>query len=117
MRAMNSAEPARLARLERQVACLLQHFGIDADLAAGEMAGSSPFGSPGDIFGAPAVGVPSASGPAMSAPAASPYPPELTAAIARGEKIKAIKIYREVTGAGLREAKAAVETLERGGQP
>jgi hypothetical protein len=117
MRAMNSAEPARLARLERQVDYLLQHFGIDADLAAGEMAGSSPFGSPGDIFGAPAVIVPPVRGPAMSTPAASPYPPELTAAIARGDKIRAIKICREVTGVGLREAKTAVETLERGGQP
>lgn len=30
-----------------------------------------------------------------------------------GKKIHAIKLYREVTGAGLREAKEAVEYLER----
>lgn len=30
-----------------------------------------------------------------------------------GRKIHAIKLYREVTGAGLREAKDAVENLER----
>lgn len=33
-------------------------------------------------------------------------------ALYRGRKIEAIKIYREVTGMGLAEAKAAVERLE-----
>jgi hypothetical protein len=32
---MNSAEPARIERLERQVAYLLRHLGIDPDVAAG----------------------------------------------------------------------------------
>jgi len=32
-----------------------------------------------------------------------------------GRKIEAIKLYRDVTGAGLKEAKDAVESLERGG--
>ena len=31
-----------------------------------------------------------------------------------GSKIEAIRVYRELTGAGLAEAKAAVERLERG---
>lgn len=38
----------------------------------------------------------------------------LTALIQSGQKIKAIKQYRERTGSGLKEAKDAVEALERG---
>jgi ribosomal protein L7/L12 len=34
-----------------------------------------------------------------------------------GRKIEAIKRYRELTGSGLKEAKDAVEALERTGQP
>ncbi len=34
-----------------------------------------------------------------------------------GRKIEAIKLYRDLTGAGLKEAKDAVESLERGGSP
>ncbi|MGH3405255.1 MAG: hypothetical protein ACRDRJ_22535 [Streptosporangiaceae bacterium] len=82
---MNSPESARLARVERQVACLLQHLGIDPEVTAGE--------------------------------AGSPYPPELLVALQRGRMVEAIKIYRQVTGAGLREAKAACEALARGGLP
>ena len=37
--------------------------------------------------------------------------PELTDLIARNKKIAAIKRYRELTGAGLMEAKSAVEEL------
>lgn len=35
----------------------------------------------------------------------------------RGQKIQAIKLYRERTGVGLREAKEAIEALEDGRQP
>jgi len=38
----------------------------------------------------------------------------LTALIRKGQKIEAIKLYRERTGSGLKEAKDAVEALERG---
>ena len=34
--------------------------------------------------------------------------------LARGRKIEAIKVYRNLTGAGLKEAKDAVEAMERG---
>jgi large subunit ribosomal protein L7/L12 len=34
--------------------------------------------------------------------------------LAAGQKIEAIKLYREHTGVGLKEAKDAVEALERG---
>ena len=37
---------------------------------------------------------------------------EIEAALRQGQKIQAIKLYRECTGAGLAEAKAAVEKLE-----
>lgn len=42
--------------------------------------------------------------------------PGVVEQLAQGKKIQAIKIYREQTGAGLAEAKAAVETIakERG---
>lgn len=113
---MNTPEPARLARLERQVAYLLQHLGIDPEVAAG--ASGSTFGSPGDIFGqpVPAPGPVGFSDPAPAAPA-SPYPPELLVALQRGRMIEAIKIYRQVTGASLKEAKDACEAMARGGLP
>ncbi|WP_248582178.1 hypothetical protein [Nocardioides sp. InS609-2] len=37
--------------------------------------------------------------------------------LAQGNKIAAIKTYREVTGARLADAKAAVDRMERGEQP
>ncbi len=42
---------------------------------------------------------------------------ELQALLAEGRKIEAIKRYREATAVGLAEAKAAVESLERGESP
>jgi ribosomal protein L7/L12 len=48
----------------------------------------------------------------MTAPIADDKLAEIKAALARGRKIDAIKLYRRITGAGLAEAKAAVETLE-----
>jgi ribosomal protein L7/L12 len=38
--------------------------------------------------------------------------PQIQEALRRGNKIEAIKIYRELTGVGLAEAKQAVENLE-----
>lgn len=38
--------------------------------------------------------------------------PRLTELIQSGDKIQAIKLYRELTGVGLAEAKDAVERLE-----
>lgn len=39
--------------------------------------------------------------------------PQLQEALRRGNKIEAIKIYRELTGVGLAEAKEAIEHAER----
>ena len=38
--------------------------------------------------------------------------PQVQEALRRGNKIEAIKIYRELTGAGLAEAKQAIDRLE-----
>jgi hypothetical protein len=113
---MNSADPDREARLERQVAYLLQHLGVDPDVAAGQPGGSS-FGSAAGIFGSAPVPAPGFGPvPAAPAPAAGGYSPELMAAIQRGRMIEAIKIYRDLTGASLREAKSTVEAIARGCQ-
>jgi hypothetical protein len=39
--------------------------------------------------------------------------PEIERALLAGQKIKAIQIYRRATGAGLKEAKSAIEDRER----
>lgn len=56
---------------------------------------------------------------AIDSPAAGPLPPDARAAILdlirRGNKIEAIKVMREKTGFGLKEAKDAVEAMEREG--
>lgn len=83
---------ARLERLERKVDLLLQH---------GEIEDNPP---------APVL-------PVYSAPNRSPTIGDLTSEIvsllARGQKIEAIKQYRVYTGSGLKEAKEAVESIER----
>jgi hypothetical protein len=121
MRPMNSAEPARIERLERQVAYLLRHLGIDPDVAASPVS-DSPFGSAAGIFGGPAATPQPFAEPqpfgaqpfADAAPAAPAYPPDLVSAVERGDTIGAIKAYRQWTGAGLREAKDAVDAIARG---
>jgi ribosomal protein L7/L12 len=47
---------------------------------------------------------------AASAPALSP---QIQEALRRGNKIEAIKIYRELTGVGLAEAKQAIDQAEK----
>ena len=57
--------------------------------------------------------------PPPMAPQAMTLPPEtageVRALLARRAKIEAIKIVREATGLGLKEAKDLVETIEAGG--
>ena len=50
----------------------------------------------------------------MTAPIPEDKLNEIKAELLRGRKIEAIKLYRRSTGAGLAEAKAAVERLETG---
>jgi hypothetical protein len=116
---MTSPEHDRLERLERQVSYLLQHLGIDPDQAAGvsaaggSAAGGSTFGEPSDVFGStvPGPGYGSSGFGPGPADSARNLPPEFYNALNRGKMIEAIKIYREVMGVGLREAKSAVESI------
>jgi large subunit ribosomal protein L7/L12 len=85
---MESDDAARIDRLECQVSYLLQYLGINADVAAGESGSSS---------GLPAGAV----------------PPELLALILSGKKIQAIKMYRQMTGMGLKDAKDIVDGIDR----
>jgi hypothetical protein len=150
---MNSDELARLARMERQVAFLFQHFGLNPAAADGTSAApASGFGlTPADTFGIspaetfsapvtagyapppgpgyaaqpaagyaaqPAAGFPAPPPAGYAAPGAAGDPgasPEVLAAIRSGKMIVAIKIYRELTGVGLKEAKLAVEAIQRNG--
>jgi ribosomal protein L7/L12 len=75
----------RLVRLERKVDYLFQRMGIDPS-AAFALDG---FG-PGDGL-----------------------PESFHEALALGKTLQAIKIYRDVTGAGLKEAKDAVQAMTR----
>ena len=77
---VDAATAARIARLERQIAYLYRHLGLDP-LAA------------------------EAAGPVL--------PPDFEKMLRDGKLIGAIKIYRDVTGAGLAEAKNEVERIAR----
>ena len=50
-------------------------------------------------------------------PSAIPLPPDAMAAVARGQTVEAIRIVREATGLGLREARDAVEAHAARMQP
>lgn len=89
---------ARVARLERAVSELLAAQGRS-------------FSVPAEGGGAPDGG-----GLTFRSDASSADPgltPEVQAHMAEGRTIQAIKVYRDVTGAGLKEAKEAVEALRR----
>jgi ribosomal protein L7/L12 len=67
------------------------------------------------VFGAPAVPQPQpAAGPLAPSGLGDPASyPEVVNALQRGKMIEAIKLYRERTGLGLREAKAACDAAAR----
>lgn len=108
---MNSDDDLRISRLESQVSYLLAHLGIDPATAARAWAdgGSAASGSlPGDFFGQmPRPGIPGGPMPA------GVVPPQVRDALQMGKLIEAIKIYRTLTGASLKEAKLAVERMAR----
>ncbi len=78
---------ARVAGLERQ----LNSSGVDARAAAQEASG---FGFASD-----------------ARPTGALDDPRITELVGNGNKIEAIKLYRELTGTGLAEAKSAIESL------
>ncbi|MEZ0114511.1 large subunit ribosomal protein L7/L12 [Catenulispora sp. EB89] len=90
----------RLAAIEEKLDRVLAHLGLDGDAAGG-------LGASGQV---------SATGLMPETRAPNPlaaYEGQLTALIQSGKTIQAIKLYREATGAGLKDAKDAVEAYER----
>lgn len=80
----------RIRALEAQVAQLMSHLGIAAPAR------------PPPGWGAPG---------AVAAPGAMGMPADIVELVRRGDKIEAIKRYREITGVGLREAKDAIDAI------
>jgi len=80
----------RIRALEAQVAQLLAHVGLAA-----------PSGPPPG-WGAPTLG---------TAPGAMGIPADIVDLVRAGNKIEAIKRYRELTGVGLKEAKDAIDEM------
>lgn len=99
-----SNEAERIARLERRVDYLIRYLGINpANIIDGVL--PEPDDRWQDGPGGFGMGSPNRD--------ADWLPEALYDALRRGKTIEAIKIYREVTGAGLKEAKAAVEAMGR----
>jgi ribosomal protein L7/L12 len=97
---MQIHETERIARLERKVDYLIGYLGIDpALIAEGVMPAGRPAGMPPGVDVAPADELADAAlGPVYDA-------------IRRRKTVDAIRLYRQLTGAGLAEAKSAVESM------
>jgi hypothetical protein len=106
---MQSNDSERIAYLERRVNYLIRYLGIDpAHIAGGVMPAGFPAGLPtGD--GLP-PGLEVAPQDEMSGAALGPVYDALRA----GQPVNAVKLYRELTGASLAEAKYAVDSIARG---
>lgn len=87
---MQPDDGERIDRLERQVRYLLRYVGVDPGIAAADN-GAFGVGSP---------------------PAAAS--PEIVALVRDGKLIQAIKVYRQMTGMGLKESKDAIDALRAG---
>jgi hypothetical protein len=104
----------RIERLEQQVALLYQHLGLNG---REEYLPPAPFLPPPPVPGEPQdmmIAIPGDPGMPLGAQPqyADPrLPPEFYVALQSGRMINAIKIYREVTGAGLKDAKDQVEAM------
>jgi len=105
---MQSNDSERIAYLERRVNYLIRYLGIDpAHIAGGVMPAGFPAGLPtGD--GLP-PGLEVAPRDEMSGAALGPVYDALRA----GKAVDAVKLYRELTGASLAEAKYAVDSIAR----
>jgi hypothetical protein len=111
-----SNEAERIARLEQRVDYLIRYLGINpADIIDDVLRGT-----PGPVdFDTPlspddwAQDGPSRFSIGGRSRGPDWIPEALYDALRQGKMIHAIKIYRDVTGAGLAEAKAAVERIAR----
>jgi ribosomal protein L7/L12 len=105
---MQSNESERIARLERRVDYLIRYLGIDqAHIAGGVMPAGSPYGLPTGDGLPPGLDV----APADETADAALGP--VYDALRRRETVHAVKLYRELTGASLAEAKFAVDSIAR----
>jgi ribosomal protein L7/L12 len=95
---MHINDSERIARLERQVDYLARYLGIDPALIAD---GALPGGVPSGFSVAPADEL-------ADVPLAPVYD-----ALRRNKKVEAVKLYRELTGVGLADAKHAVDSIAR----
>lgn len=99
----SDADRARVAELERRVATLEAQ--VASLLAAPPTRGAMP---PGVL----AAGVPTAGAPAVAGTPVEPaWLQEVRELRRTGKTIHAIKLYRENTGVGLKQAKDAVEAM------
>jgi ribosomal protein L7/L12 len=96
---MSSDSSDRLVRLERKVDFLFQRMGIDPNEALLAHDGFAHDGFASSSYD--------------SSTAPPGLPSSFQDALSQGKLIEAIKIYRSATGAGLREAKQAVEAMAR----
>jgi len=104
---MNSDDDLRISQLESQVAYLLAYLGIDPATAASDWSAAAPTMSgspPGDTFNA----MPRP-GPIGGPMPGGGIPPPVANAIQSGKLIQAIKIYHEMSGMPLKDAKAQVD--------
>jgi len=92
----------RLERLEVQVAMLYRHLGLNGHE---EFLPPPPFLPPPARAGEPQDSIP-------GAPRDPRLPNAFYEAMASNKKIQAIKIYREATHVGLKEAKEYVDSLD-----
>jgi hypothetical protein len=91
----------RIERLEFAVGVLCRHLGLDLEAVLSGHAVLQPIVAdavPPGFTATPQPGVPG-------------LPPEFYALVREGKKIKAIAMYRQLTGVGLKEAKDYVDGL------
>jgi hypothetical protein len=96
----------RMARLEEQVAMLCRHLGLNGTekyMPPPPLLPPPPGGPEDFVPGARPAAVPGAQDPRL--------PPAFFTALENQKLIQAIKIYREATGAGLKEAKDRVDEM------
>lgn len=93
---------ARLAAIEAQILALSQHLGVPCPQFVSTM-----FRTPAP----PMPGMAPAPAPYGAPPQTPAYQLEVAALVRAGNKIEAIKVFREATGCSLLEAKDAVERI------
>jgi predicted component of type VI protein secretion system len=97
------AERERLAQLEAQNQAIMRQYGVsDPNWNSPDPYASGQFSTPYPGAMQPPAELPSSRDPRLD---------EVLQLAARGEKIQAIKRYREITGVGLAEAKRVVDQM------